>query len=232
MSWPAPYRRVDELDPMPYETAWPDLRGVTGRVDVHSLIAFYVLAQRFRGMYLEFGVGAGRSAVAAMRANRRYNPEGIDRFFLFDSFEGLPALEGRDEGSKVFQQGQYAFSVTDVRAKLEKHGVWDEARVTFVPGFFEQSLPAFDLARFGGRFAPIVHVDVDLHASARQVLDFVTPLLRQGSVILFDDWNVFDASWQKGERAAAREWLVAHPGYNLESYAKYGFHGEAFIVHC
>jgi len=232
MTWPPQYQRIDELDPLPYETAWPDLRCVTGRIDVHSLVAFYVLAQRFRGMYLEFGVGEGRSAVAAIRANRRYNPEGIDRFFLFDSFEGLPELAGRDKGSKVFEKGQYAFSMADVRSKLERHRVWDASRVTFVPGFFEQSLPAFDTALFGGRFAPIVHVDVDLHESAKQVLEFVTPLLRQGSVILFDDWNTFDASWGKGERAAAREWLAANPGMNLESYARYGFHGEAFIVHC
>lgn len=50
--------------------------------------------------------------------------------------------------------------------------------------------------------------------------------------MMFDDWNTFDASWSHGERAATRAWLEANPGINLESYAKYGFHGEAFIVHC
>ena len=231
MTWPAPYTRIDELDPLPYETGWPSLRCVTGRVDVHSLVAFFVREQRFHGHYLEFGVGAGRSAVAAIRAHRRYNPEGIERFFLFDSFQGLPKLEGPDAGGRVFEQGQFAYSEADVRAKLDLHGVWDERRVHLVPGFFEQSLPAFDLARLGGLPATVVHVDVDLYESTRTVLDFVFPHLRQGSIILFDDWNCFDASWRHGERAATREWITANRGVNLESYARYGFHGEAFLVH-
>lgn len=231
MEWPARYQRVDELDPVPYECAWPDLRSISGRVDVHSLVAFFVSAQQVRGLYLEFGVGSGRSAVAALRANRRYNPEGVEQFFLFDSFEGLPALTGPDEGSVNFHEGQFAFSQDDVRRQLETRGVWNPERVHLVPGFYDRSLPAFDVSRFRGLHAAIVHVDVDLYESARQVLAWVTPFLRQGSILLFDDWNMFDASWRHGERAAAREWLGANPGFNLESFAKYGFHGEAFILH-
>lgn len=231
MQWPARHSRVDELDPLPYGTAWPDLRCISGRVDIHSLVACFAEAQRVRGHYLEFGVGAGRSAVAAIRAHRRQNADGLARFFLFDSFEGLPALQGPDVGSRNFHEGQYAFSMEEVQAKLEKHGVWDPEHVHLVPGFFDKSLPAFDVARFEGLTASVVHVDVDLHASAKLVLDWVTPHLHQGSLLLFDDWNMFDASWRHGERAAARDWLAANPGVNLESYARYGFHGEAFIVH-
>ena len=77
----------------------------------------------------------------------------------------------------------------------------------------------------------MVHIDVDLNASARVVLEWVTPLLQQGTLLMFDDWNTFSASWSHGERAAAREWLEAKPHLNLESYAHYGWHGEAFIVH-
>ncbi len=232
MSWPPRYRRVDELDPLPYATEWPSLRCVTGRIDVHSLVSFFVRESRSVGHYLEFGVGAGRSAVAALRAHGRDNPEGIAHYFLFDSFEGLPALSGPDEGSKQFEAGQFAFSLADVERKLTAHGVWDEARITCVPGFFETSLPAFDRSHFKGLTASVVHVDVDLHESARQVLEFVTPHLHQGTILMFDDWNAFDASWNHGERAATRAWLGAHPHLNLESYARYGFHGEAFIVHC
>lgn len=231
MSWPAPYQRRDELDPLPYEAAWPDLRCVTGRIDVHSLVAFFVCAQRFHGHYLEFGVGEGRSAVAAIRAHQRYNPRGTDQFFLFDSYQGLPPLEGADVGSPVFHEGQFAFSQDQVREKLVKYGAWSDDRVHLVPGYFDESLPKFDTERFGGLLANVVHIDVDLNTSTRTVLDWVQPFLRQGTILMFDDWNCFDASWEKGERGAVREWLAANPHIQLESYAKYGFHGEAFIVH-
>jgi hypothetical protein len=223
--------RRDELDPLPYDASWPSLRTAWGRVDIHTLAAFWVRETRMSGHYMEFGVGSGRSAVAAIRANARENPTAVDRFFLFDSFEGLPPLVGPDQGSRQFQEGQYAFSEPEVREKLRRHGIVDQSRIRMVPGFYERSLPSFDLRELRGLKAAIIHVDVDLDQSARMVLDFVTPLLQQGSMILFDDWNSFAASWVHGERAAAREWIETHPEVNLESYAKYGWHGEAFLVH-
>jgi hypothetical protein len=200
-------------------------------VDIHTLAAFWIQESRIKGHYLEFGVGSGRSAVAAIRANARHNPQPVERFFLFDSFEGLPALSGPDAGSNQFQEGQYAFSQDQVREKLRQHGIEDQSRLRFVPGFFEQSLPAFDTRELRGGKAAIVHIDVDLYSSAKLVLDFVAPHLQQGTVMLFDDWNTFAASWAHGERAAAREWIAGSPGIDLESYAKYGWHGEAFLVH-
>ena len=122
-------------------------------------------------------MGEWRSAVAALRAHTRKNPEGILHYFLFDSFEGLPSLEGSDLSSKQFTAGQFAFSQAEVKAKLEQHKVWDEKRITMIPGYFDKSLPAFDTSVFGGHTASVVHIDVDLHESTRQVLDFVTPFL-------------------------------------------------------
>lgn len=222
--------RRDELDPLPYHVEWPSLRSATGRVDVHSLVSFWVRESKLRGHYLEFGVGAGRSAVAAVRAHRRDNPESVPRFFLFDSFEGLPTLEGRDADSNQFEKGQFAFGVEAVAEKLRQHGV-DDAEIVLVPGYFDDTLPTFDKSSFEGLGAAVVHVDVDLYGSARTVLGWVTPLLQQGTVILFDDWNTFTARNTHGERAAVREWLAEHPEIELESYVKYGWHGEAFLVH-
>lgn len=224
------YARRDELDPLPYHVEWPSLRSATGRVDIHALVAFWVRESKLRGHYLEFGVGAGRSAVAAIRAHRRENPESVPTFFLFDSFEGLPTLEGSDADSNQFEAGQFAFDVEAVANKLRYHEV-DDAEVVLVPGYFERSLATFDQTSLRGLGAAVVHVDVDLYGSARTVLNWVTPLLQQGTVILFDDWNAFTARASHGERAATREWLAANPRISLESYAKYGWHGEAFIVH-
>lgn len=187
-------------------------------------------SSHLRGPYLEFGVGAGRSAIAAIRANARYNPDAVGSFFLFDSFEGLPPLEGPDAGSTQFHEGQFAFTVEQVRDRMRQHGVEPGARVRFVPGFFERSLPGFDRSEFAGEQAAIVHIDVDLYTSTLEVLHFVTPLLQEGTIILFDDWNAFTARWTKGERAATRRWIDEHPEISLESYARYGWHGEAFIV--
>jgi len=225
-----PPRRRDDLDPLPHQAEWPSLRSAFGRVDIHSLAAFWVRETRVSGAYLEFGVGAGRSAVAALRANLRDNPATVGPFVLFDSFQGLPPLQAKDVGSAQFKAGDFAYSQEQVQAFLSRHGIPESAPVRFVPGWFEESLRAFRAADHQISRAAIVHIDVDLHASCRVVLEFVTPLLQEGTVILMDDWNAFAASDQRGERAATREWLLQHPEIRLHDYARYGWHGQAFTV--
>ncbi|MBL9134756.1 MAG: class I SAM-dependent methyltransferase [Verrucomicrobiales bacterium] len=222
--------RRDDLDPLPYTTEWPSLRSATGRVDIHSLAAFWVRETKVRGAYLEFGVGKGRSAVAAIRAHLRDNPGTVAPFVLFDSFCGLPELTSLDTGSNQFRPGDFAFSMEQVRAFLREHGIPASAPVTLVPGWFEQSLPGFDLAAHGVQKAAMVHIDVDLYASCGVVLRFIRPLLQAGTILLFDDWNAFGASDRKGERAATAEWLLQNPVIRLNEYASYGWHGKAFIV--
>jgi len=226
----AAYRRKDPLDPLPITCEWPSLRCYTGRVDIHSLAAFFVRESRLEGAYFEFGVASGRSAIAAIRANRRENPRTVSPFLLFDSYQGLPELSGPDAGSAQFKPGDYAFSVEKVIANLQQHGVYDEATVHLVPGWFEQSLPTFPAADLGVTKAAIVHVDVDLFSSCVTVLDFIEPFLQVGTVLLFDDWNAFNASNHKGERAAASQWLKRNPQWQLNDYAAYGWHGRVFIV--
>lgn len=227
---PWTYTRIDELDPLPYSAEWPSLRSGWGRVDVHSLVASWIQATRLEGHYFEFGVASGRSAIAAIRANQRLTPRCIHRYFLFDSFLGLPELVGPDADSIQFRKGDYAFGVDDVVTKLETYGVADDAEIILVPGFYQDSLPPFDTGQLEGKRAAIVHVDVDLHASCAEVLTFITPHLQPGAVLLFDDWNCFGARNDRGERRAVREWLESNRHIRLESYAKYGWHGEAFLV--
>jgi hypothetical protein len=225
------YQRRDSLDPLPYSELWPALQCTSGRIDIHTLAVRWVRESHLRGHYLEFGVGTGRSAIAAIRAQQRDDADTVRQFFLFDSFKGLPTLRGRDAGSTQFHEGQFAATEDEVREKFKAHGLTDLSRVHFVPGLFDASLPAFDTSRFGGEPAAIVHVDVDLFASARDVLSFVTPHLQQGTLLLFDDWNAFAASNDHGERAAAREWLARETSIEIERWLDYGWHGRAFIVH-
>ena len=224
------YHRADHLDPLPMNCEWPSLRSFSGRVDVHSLAAFFVRESKLSGAYFEFGVASGRSAISAIRANRRENPFTVSPFVLFDSFQGLPPLEGLDQNSKQFQTGEFAFGVQTVISNLKEYGVYDNKNVYLVPGWFEQTLSRFPAAAPAISRAAIVHIDVDLHSSCVTVLDFVTPYLQVGTVMLFDDWNAFCASRHKGERAATAQWLEKNPQWQLNEFASYGWHGRAFIV--
>jgi O-methyltransferase len=73
-------------------------------------------------------------------------------------------------------------------------------------------------------------VDCDLYASARLVLDFVEPLLADGSIVLFDDWNVYQRDPNKGERRAFAELLQRRPDISAEPLMEIGGHGQGFIL--
>src|SRR5690606_10305118 len=96
--------------------------------------------------------------------------------------------------------------------------------------FFEDSLRNFDLRVYGCEKIAILHIDVDLYRSCQIVLNAVTNFIQTGTIVLFDDWNCFNASSKKGERAATREWLDRNPHIRLNEYAYYGWHGISFIV--
>lgn len=219
--------RNDELDPLPYTEGYPSLLSVSGRVDVHSLAAKFLADSKLSGVYLEFGVGKGRSAVSALRAYTR--EQVCDRYILCDSFEGLPELSGVDSDSRQFQKGDYAFSQESVEAFFQAYRVSALAPVEFLKGWFGADTRDRIHKVLGGDQLAVVHVDVDLYESCRWVLEAISDHLRPGVVMLFDDWNCFNASNRFGERRATHEWLVANPGFELNELTSYGWHGRAFV---
>jgi hypothetical protein len=214
------------LDPLPYTAEMPSLLGASGRVDAHAVVAHYLGDNRLSGAYLEFGVGQGRSAVAAVRAHRRAGT--CSRWVLFDSFAGLPPPSRRDQGSQ-FAAGDYAFSRDQVVQFLQSHDAWDDGAIEIVHGLFEDTLAAWT-RRATGIAAAVVHVDVDYAESARVVLEAVTPLLQVGTVVMFDDWNCYGASRHRGERWAADQWLRWNGRWTLHPWFPYGWHGQTFFV--
>lgn len=131
-------------------------------------------------VYLEFGVYRGRSMrhwATALRQPRA-------RLVGFDSFEGLP-----EDWQHETAQG--AFYVGEPPAI-------DDPRVTFVVGRFERTLE---------HWAPpphdqlVANVDCDLYSSTKVVLDWLSPHLRPGDLVYFDDLLGRDHEWR-----ALREW--------------------------
>ena len=76
----------------------------------------------------------------------------------------------------------------------------------------------------------IAHIDVDLYSSTVKVLEFITPLLVPGSVILFDDWYCFPASSDMGERKAFNEFLEKNINFKVEEWKAYSTFGKSFLI--
>ncbi len=182
----------------------------------YPLMAAFAVQSYFqtRGDFLEFGLFRGDGLLRAHQyiasVIHHYGEERAGhlrdmRLVGFDSFAGLPTPSEGD-AAPFMPEGHYACSREEVEARLRKGGL-DLRRVALVEGFYEHSLGPETKARLGLRSASIVHIDCDYYESARRALAFVTDLLVDGTIIVFDDWWIYRGHPDRGEPRAFREWV-------------------------
>ena len=127
--------------------------------------------------YLEFGVYRGES----LREWTRLVSHPDARFWGFDTFTGLPE-DWQHVGGHI-PQGHF-----DTGGRLPAIG---DGRVGFVRGVFQDTLDDFlgKNAPFDPKRRLIVHCDADLYSSTLYVLTKLDPLLRPGTIVLFDEFS-------------------------------------------
>jgi O-methyltransferase len=181
------------------------------------------------GDYMEFGVFKGYCLWHAQKVARRRQMSAM-RFFGFDSFAGLPAPQGIDAtAAEDFYQGQYSCSKAVVERNLDANGVdWD--RTFLIEGFFRDSLTAETRERYGMKRVALALIDCDLYESTSQVLEFLAPLVDEGTILMLDDWNAFDADDHKGQRRAFREFLATCEQLSAKPCFSYGHYGQVFTL--
>jgi len=177
------------------------------------------------GDYYEFGVFKGYAFWHAQKQAQRLGLTSM-RFYGFDSFAGLPDVDGLDSTShNEFYKGQFACSREQVAANLDANGIdWD--RTFLIEGYYEDSLTGDLYEQYRMRPIAVALIDCDLYASTCEVLRFIEPLIQDGSLLMFDDWSSFDSDNTRGQQRALREFLEAHPEFETEELFTYGKGGQ------
>ncbi len=186
----------------------------------------YISASNLRGDYAEFGVFKGGTFIKAIKMAQAKKLEWM-RFYAFDSFEGLPETSGTD--AEKFKKGEYKSSLEVFKENLRNNKVEHLVRIS--KGWFKDTLrePLPAESQINGSVI-IAWIDVDLYESTKDVLDFLTPRLVDGSVIIFDDWFQFKGNPNKGERKAFTEWLAKNPQFIATEFQKYSWKGTSWII--
>ncbi len=200
------------------------------RNEILRKIMNYCAESRLRGDYLEFGVFKGGNFAAAMKWAAKNKKLDNMQFYAFDSFRGLPAIQGKDSEFKQFNQGEYTASLDVFKKTLRLAGL-KENKVEIVPGWFNETLNAKTKKTLPLKSAAVVWIDCDLYESTVPVLDFITDYLVDGTILVFDDWYLFRGSPKRGEQLAFSEWLNKNPKLKVSEFHKYSWHGNSFIVH-
>lgn len=191
----------------------------------------YIAREGIPGDYLEFGCYRGGSFISAYQSAQKvkrweWQESWPDiRFFAFDSFAGLPPHE--NEGR--FQAGTYSCSQQEFLENLEQAQV-DLARVRIIEGWYSETLTDTTKQKTGLSAASVIMIDCDIYESTKQVLNFVTSLLQNGTIIIFNDWWCYRARPDQGEQKACNEWLKENPTITLYEFWKQGYANIAFVV--
>jgi hypothetical protein len=188
----------------------------------------YLRTNDLVGDYTEFGCGF---MVRSFRLASKYRAAtGFKGAIVaFDSFEGMPAFEAHDS-HPGWEKGAMAVSQDEFRDLLRLQGLEPE-EYRIIPGFFQQSLcehvanPEYGILKVA-----FAYIDCDLYESTRLVLPFLGPVLVDGAIVAFDDWNCFRADPACGQRRAAAEFLGENIGFAFQPFVGIGWHGQAFIV--
>lgn len=166
---------------------WTDLKSRVTYPSRSQVLEIAVqLSRPTPGHILEFGTYQGNSTRVIRdelwRSSVWDAAQRRKRIYAFDSFQGLA------EQYENLPAGTFATKIPRLTG------------VKIVPGFFDDTLtPA--LAKEIG-LVSLAHLDADLYSSTVTVLKWLTPLLRPGSLLLFDEFCGEDPA----EERAFLEW--------------------------
>ena len=181
---------------------------------------------RIDGDYAEFGCWSGSSFWLAHLESRKHGHQA--RLWAFDSFQGLPPLEGEKDEHPAWVEGGMDMSVDEFHQICARDGV-PRSAYEVVPGFYHDTLD---------RMAPgdkpvniaLAFIDCDLYSSTTSVLAFLMPRLKHGMIIAFDDYFCWSATQVSGERRAMLEAFEGHEKWQLLPFMQFGWHGQSFVV--
>jgi hypothetical protein len=196
---------------LPYTMTTPER--IQGLIDAVR----YVVGRGIPGSFVECGVWRGGSVVAMIGTLQELDAGGRD-IYLFDTFEGMTEptasdvsasdgsaldawrnAQSRDERPWPEVFGPDAFDVHSVEATVRSTG-YPADRLHLVQGAVEETLPDAapeDIA--------LLRLDTDWYESTRHELIHLFPRLRDGGVLIIDDYG----HWE-GARRAVDEYFAEH----------------------
>ncbi len=170
----------------PYTMVWPP------RLESLYQLAKEVCEEDVPGNFVECGVAAGGTSalLAAVIARHSKRPRTL---FAFDTFEGMPAADGRDTHSGTdatsigWGEGTCAAPEDSLREAARKVGA--EHVIEPVKGLFSETLPR---RRDSIGEIAFLHMDGDWYSSTRDILVNLFDSLGDQARIQIDDYGFWD----------------------------------------
>lgn len=144
-----------------------------------------VLADQVPGDFVETGAWRGGTCIYARAVLAAHGV--TDRtVWVADSFEGLPAPDGRfeaDQGDQLHTKVDLAVSLEQVQDNFRRYDLLDE-QVEFLQGWFADTLPTAPIDRIA-----VLRLDGDMYASTMDALEPLYDKVPVGGYVIVDDYG-------------------------------------------
>lgn len=212
--------------------------------DVRS--SFFKTAIRFidyeliEGDIFEFGVYTGRS-LALLSHFHEKSKQSIHKIDFnrnivgFDSFDGLPESDNHPRWKKNMFGINHSYHPTcKIGDKVTPETIYHLFETYNLPkpnievGDFSYTLDCVIPSKY--KKAALVHIDCDLYESTKIVLNKISPIIQEGTLLIFDDWFNFKGNKDKGEQKAFYEYFNNQNKWGYIEYQTYATFGKSFII--
>ena len=193
------------------------------RLKIISRTLKYISGIRGEGDYIEFGVYKGDSFIPAYLFAKYWGIKNM-RFFAFDCFEGIPS---KGEEAIYYKKGDCCCSYKNFKKILKDYDIND---AIIVKGYYEKILNNELRKKLNLKKIKAVYIDCDLFSATKTALDWITPCLQDGTVLMYDDWFLCQNREDIGEQGATKQWLKENPKIKLTPYHSFNYGGMSFII--
>lgn len=204
----------------------PSIEHNVDKIKIIKRAMFHCELEQIHGGYFEFGVYEGTSLYSAVNAHKAIGSKITRNFYGFDSFDdGFKYFDERDK-HPFFKEGDFISSYTRVCKRMKKF-----RNVKLVKGYFENTVAnkaTTDVC--SDDKCAILFIDCDLMGPARIALDFIRPILQNGTIIILDDYWAYKGSNCLGTRGALQSFLSENPKIKIRDYYPYGHGGHSVVV--
>ena len=147
----------------------------------------------------------------------------INSYYGFDSFEGLQLTTQED--SIRWKNGEFA-SNEILATNLINRSCSDKTTITIKKSLYSK-LAENDFPQYLGQ--TLLHIDCDLYSSTIEALTFIKKKIRQGTIILLDDYFSGLSVGTRGEKKALEDFCMEN-NLKLTKWFQYAHNGMVFIV--
>ena len=177
------------------------------------------------GDYIEFGCFRAETLPLVHRINRKLPMQ--RHLWAVDSFQGIPEPKSFRDLHPRWQEGRKHTTKEEFLRRCRRAGVPEQAYTTIRCPF--SNLGALAPDQLPTNIA-LAYVNCYLHSQVEQVLEVMRPRLKQGMVIIFDNYFACSRFHQSGDQAAFERFRNQDHGFRFCRYRDFGFAGAAFLA--